>query len=249
MEKELIEFGLSKKESEIYIVCLKIGEATANRISSLAGLHRSTTYDILDKLRHNGFITTVVKDKKTYFIANNPRIILTSLNEQKKEFLNSISERKKIFRKLIPEFKQIQNVVNFKPTAEVFEGKVSISKVLDEIVENASYLKIIGNQENALEKIGYRANKFRMRRKERGFKVYQILEDSKEARKEKADKYTEVRFLKSIKNSMDAIFIYNDTTVHLILGHELSIIRIKSKEHTKAQEINFDELWKISKET
>jgi hypothetical protein len=46
-----------------------------------------------------------------------------------------------------------------------------------------------------------------------------------------------------LRESKDAIFIYNDVTVHLILSGELTAIRIKSKEYTKAQEINFDELW------
>ncbi|MBI2127084.1 MAG: hypothetical protein HYU02_07220, partial [Thaumarchaeota archaeon] len=120
-------------------------------------------------------------------------------------------------------------------------------RVLDEIAEQAPYIKIIGNQENAVKKIEYRTDRFRVKRKERGIKVYQILEDSKEARKEKTDEYTKVKFLKSISKSKDAIFIYKDTTVHLILGAELCAIRIQSEEYTKAQELNFDELWKVAR--
>jgi sugar-specific transcriptional regulator TrmB len=244
MKKELIELGMSEKEAEIFMICVKAGEVTANRVSDLAGLARSTTYDLLDKLRHKGFITTFVKDKKTYFLANNSEILITNLEEEKRDLLKDIGNRKEILKDISPKLKEMQNQINKKPIAEIFEGKVSISGILDDIVEDAkSNIKIIGSQENAIEKIDYKTDKFRNRRKERGIKTYQILEDSKEARKEKLDKLTELRFLKSLKESKDAIFIYNDVTVHLILSGELTAIRIKSKEYTKAQEINFDELW------
>jgi len=247
MEQELKGLGLSEKEVEIYLISIKTGETTANRIADLVGLPRSTTYDILEKLRHKGFITTFVKDKKTYFLANNPEILLTTIEEKKKAINEELTNQKQILIKIIPQLKKEQNQINKKPVAEVFEGKVSISNILDEIIENADYIKIIGSQKNAIKRIGYRTERFRSKRKERGIRVYQILEESKEARKEKENTYTKIRFLKSIEKSRDAIFIYNDATVHLILAQELSAIRIKSKEYTQAQEINFNELWKQAK--
>ncbi|MFQ5620686.1 MAG: TrmB family transcriptional regulator [Candidatus Nanoarchaeia archaeon] len=248
MKPELRRLGLSEKEIELYLICIKTGESTANRIAELARLARSTTYDVLEKLRHKGFITTFVKDKKTYFLANNPEVILTSIEEKKKSKIKEFEDQESALQGIIPELKLMQHQINKKPVAEVFEGKVSISRVLDEIVENAEYIKIMGNQENAIKKIDYRTDRFRMKRKERDVKVYQLLEDSPEARREKIDKFTKVRFIKSISKSKDAIFIYNDTTVHLILAEEISAIRIKSKEYTQAQEICFDELWSVAKQ-
>lgn len=247
MQSELMELGLSRKEVEVYLVCIKSGESTANRIADIAGFARSTTYDILEKLKHNGYITSFVKNKKTYFLANNPEILVTVLDERQKSIIKELEGKKEKIKKLIPHLEKIQNQINMKPAVEVFEGKISISQILDEILEHTKYIKIIGNQENAVETIDYRTDKFRARRKEKGIKTFQILEDSKKSRSEKIDKYTEVRFLKSIADSRDAIFIYNNVTIHLILGHELSAIKVQSDEYTRAQEINFDELWKIAK--
>ncbi|MFH0936631.1 MAG: helix-turn-helix domain-containing protein [Candidatus Woesearchaeota archaeon] len=247
MKKELIDLGLSEKEADLYLICLKTGEVTASRISDLLKLPRSTIYDLLEKLKHNGFITSFVKDKKTYFLANNPEIIIKSIEEKKNELIDSLNNKKQKLQDLIPKLKEIQNQINIKPTAEVFEGTVSISKILDEIAQNAKTIKLIGNQVNAIQRIGYRTDRFRNLRKETKSKMYQILEDSKEARNEKVDKYTEVRFLKSIKDSKEVLIIYNDTTVHIILSEEISAIRIKSKEYTQSKEIIFDELWKIAK--
>jgi len=247
MKQELMNIGLSEKEAESYLVCLKTGQATPHRIAGLMGLPRSTTYDLLDKLRQKGFVTTFKKDKKTYVLANNPDVIISFLDEKKKETVDQFEDKKQIFKKITANLKNIQNQINLKPVAEVFEGKVSVSKLIDEIAENAHIIKLIGNQKNAAERMGYRADRYRTRRKRARSKEYQLLEDSPESRKEPIDKYTEVRFLKSLKDSKDVIIIYDDVTVNVLLGEEISAIRIKSKEHTKAMEIVFDELWSKAK--
>jgi HTH-type transcriptional regulator, sugar sensing transcriptional regulator len=247
MKNELRKLGLSDREAEIYLLAIKTGETTANRIAELAKLARSTTYDLLEKLRAKGFIATFIRDKKTYFVANNPDVLLTALEEKERKVLDELNDKRDIMRDLVPKLTKIQNQINDKPLAEVFEGKISVSRVLDEISENAKVLKIIGSQQNAIETIDYKTDKFRAKRKEKKSKTFQILEDSSEARKEKEDKFTEVRFLESLKNSKDAIFIYDDVTVHLILAQEISAIKIKSKEYTNAQKIVFDELWNKAK--
>ncbi len=247
MKKELIDFGLTEKEAEVYLVCLKTGNTTANRISNLANLSRSTTYDILQKLKYYGFVTSLIKDKKTFFMANNPYIILSNLDEKEKKFLELSKEKKKKFKELLPHLKTIQNKIHKKPVAEVFEGIVSLSRVLDNIVENANEIFIIGSQENAIEKIDYRVDRFRTKRKERKIKIRQILEDSREARKEKYEGLTQVKFLKNLSNSREATFIYDDIVVHLIISHELTAIKIKSKEYADSQKIIFEELWKSAK--
>ncbi len=77
--------------------------------------------------------------------------------------------------------------------------------------------------------------------------VKQILEVSDESKKLKNDKYTEVKFLKSLNESKEATFIFEDYVYHLLLEEEISGIKIKSKEHFKTNEIIFDSLWKIAK--
>ncbi len=232
MIQELIQYGLSEKEAETYISCLKIGQATANRIAELMNLPRSTIYDILERLKSIGLITTTIIDNKTNFIASSPEILITSLNE-----------KKNIVEKVLPELKEIQNKVGERPIAEVFQGKIAIIKLLDEILDNAKTLKVLGSQGNALEKIGYHPDKFRIKRLEKKIKIRQILEISKESKLIKNDKFTQVRFLKSLNDSKEAIFIFKNHVYHIILQYEISAIKIKSIDHAKAMEIIFDELW------
>jgi len=95
MIKELIEYGLSDNEANIYVNCLKLGQATANRISELSSFPRSTTYDILDKLKNIGLISTCIIDNKTHFIANDPSALMTSLNEKKSNRRENSSKSKR----------------------------------------------------------------------------------------------------------------------------------------------------------
>ena len=112
MLQELIDYGLSEKEANIYLISLKTGEATANRIAELANYPRSTTYDILERLKNLGLISTVIIDNKTNFIASSPKTLLVLLNEKKESISN-----------LIPQLNKIYCQVGEKPQTEVFQGK------------------------------------------------------------------------------------------------------------------------------
>lgn len=235
MKDALIQYGLSDKEAEAYLACLKIGKATANRIAELLDLPRSTTYDILERLKMLGLITSIVIDNKTNYVASNPEVLLTSLEE-----------KTHAIREALPQFKKIRHKVGDRPIAEVYQGKIAIIKLLDEILDQAKSIKVIGSQGNALEKIGYHPEKFRITRLERKILIKQILEDSPEARKIRPDKYTELKYSKSLLDSKEAIFMFEDCVYHIIFQYEISAIKIKSKDHADTMRIMFDELWKKS---
>lgn len=236
MLQELIQYGLSEPEANVYLICLKTGQATANRISELANYPRSTTYDILERLKNSGLVSTCIVDNKTNFIANSPETLLFLLNEKKDSIKRVIGDLQKIY-----------NQVGEKPKAEVFQGKIAIIKLFDEILSTAKELYVIGSQGNALEKIGYHPEKFRVRRIENKIKIKQILEDSTEARNIPKDKFTEIRYLKSQSDSREGTFIFEDYVYHIIFQYEISAIKIKSKDHSDAMKITFNALWKSAK--
>jgi sugar-specific transcriptional regulator TrmB len=233
MIEELIHYGLAKKEAELYILLLKTGEATVNRLADLAMLPRSTVYDVLSKLISMGLVTTFVKQNTSHFSAVDPTILLTMLEDKRQSV-----------RKILPELTKLKFQIGDKPIVEVYQGKIAIAKLLDEILDNARTLKIIGSEKNAIEKIGYYPKKFRMKKLENKIKVKEILEPSREAKEMLHDPGTHVRFLASIKGSKEATFLFDDYVYHLILHEEVTGIKIKSKEHARATEILFDELWK-----
>ncbi|MCA9495444.1 MAG: hypothetical protein KC589_00745 [Nanoarchaeota archaeon] len=236
MIEELIQYGFSEKEANIYLVCLKIGQGTANRIAELSNNPRSTTYDILEKFKSLGLISLCIIDNKTQYIVSDPQALLTYINEKKQNI-----------ERILPQLEKIQNKIEEKPKAQVYQGKLAIIKLLDEILENASELKVMGSQGNALEKIAYHPEKFMVKRLDKKIKIKQILEDSPESRKIKKDKLTLIKFSKKLNDSKEAIFIFDKFVYHIILQYEISAIKIESIDHAKAMEIMFDEFWESIK--
>lgn len=74
---EAIEkIGLSRKEAQVYLALLRIGQASATLIAKNSGLKRPTTYLILEDLRKRGFVLKMPGDKKQMFIAKSPEEII-----------------------------------------------------------------------------------------------------------------------------------------------------------------------------
>ncbi len=86
LEKLLEDFGLNKKETKIYLVCLGLGPSFAAHIARKTGLNRSTCYVVLESLIRKGLVTKSGAEKKFQFTAETPeRLINLIQNRQKKD--------------------------------------------------------------------------------------------------------------------------------------------------------------------
>lgn len=235
MESELRDFGLSDKEIQIYLSCLKTGETTANRLISLTGMSRGTAYDILEKLKTRGLITSFVRGNVTYFVSNDPDVMIKTLDEKKKRIKSIISK-----------LNNIRNTVGVVSVIEVYEGTNGVKKVLDDVLEKCSSVIVIGNEDDARKMITYHPENFRVNRIKRKIKIKNLLEESKTARKLKDDEYSEVRHLDSLRETKTVTVIYNDVTASIIMEEPIKTIKITSKEYTKNQLIFFKRLWDVA---
>lgn len=75
LEDVLIDLGLTKKEAQVYLANLELGDSPASDIAIRSHLNRVTCYDILDKLVKRGLISTYTKKKIKYFSATDPDIV------------------------------------------------------------------------------------------------------------------------------------------------------------------------------
>jgi sugar-specific transcriptional regulator TrmB len=236
MEQNLIDYGLSEKEAKLYLLCLKTGEATANRLIKLSGIPRGTAYDILEKLKIRGLITSIIKDKTTIFSANDPEVLIKGLEEKKTDI-----------ERVIPKLRRLSKTISKPVNIEVFEGFAGIRKVLDDILNNCKEVIIMANEKNARDITKHHPENFRMKRLERKIKIKNLLEESKVARQLKSDKYSQVRHIKDLQNSKEVLIIYNDITAHMLIGDPVTTIKITSKEYTKTQRILFENFWITAK--
>ncbi len=68
----LENIGFSEKETKVYLTLLKLGEASAYKVSTISGIKKATAYDILDQMVKKGFVLKVPDPKKNIFIAKKP---------------------------------------------------------------------------------------------------------------------------------------------------------------------------------
>ncbi|MBU1270375.1 MAG: helix-turn-helix domain-containing protein [Nanoarchaeota archaeon] len=92
----LEDLGLSEAEAKVYLALLETGSTLAGPIIKKTGLHRGTTYQILQRLIEKGLVSYVIKAGKRYFEATDPNRFLAILKEKERTkntrnltFLNS----------------------------------------------------------------------------------------------------------------------------------------------------------------
>jgi len=240
MYDELKELGLSDNEIKIYIELLKTGTTTANRISKLTGVKRSTTYDNLNLLVNKGLVSSIVKDKVIYFEGIDPKKIMR-LMEEKKEKLN----------KVVKELGSLIDIKKDEGGASFFEGKRGVITILNDILDEKKELWFYGSRKEAQVALEKYPDNFVLKRAELGISLRAVMAEEDRGDPSMNDKkvynLSKMRFLDCLNKVPTNVFIYGDKVAFMTSGENLSGIIIKNKEVVKQQRIIFESLWKLAK--
>jgi sugar-specific transcriptional regulator TrmB len=114
----LEKLGLSEKEAKVYLAALELGEDSVQNIGKKASVNRATTYVILEKLMGLGLVSTYEKDKKTVFVAQDPKELVNLLAEERR----NIETREKDLKENINQLTAVYNQNRGKPIVRFFEG-------------------------------------------------------------------------------------------------------------------------------
>lgn len=112
MEEVLKHFGLSEKESLVYLALLELGQSTAPAISKKAGVKHPTTYVILDELRKKGLLTEIPKKFRSLYTPKSPDTLLAARREANEEI-----------RLGMPEILALYNIHEEKPKVRFYQGE------------------------------------------------------------------------------------------------------------------------------
>jgi sugar-specific transcriptional regulator TrmB len=116
--KDLQKFDLDEKEAKAYLAILELGDGALGRIVQKSGIKRTTLYDVIDSLKSKGLVSISKREKKTVYIAEDPRVLREHLEEKKQRL-----------EKLLPELLSIANAIDKKPNTRYFEGLEGIKDV------------------------------------------------------------------------------------------------------------------------
>ncbi len=121
LQNELEKLNLNKKEIQVYLALLELGEANVSEIVKKSAIKRTTAYDVLNSLKEKGLLAQTKRKNRTIFFADNPAKI-----EQQLE------EKKKVIQKILPELLSITNKMEKKPKIKFFEGIKGVKEVYED---------------------------------------------------------------------------------------------------------------------
>ena len=130
IDEQLKEFGLSDKETKIYLTLLQLGTSPVREIALTAKLNRSTTYVVLDSLQRHELITVSEKTCSRRYTAISPELLI----QKTANLISKYSKIEKDIESIIPNLNALSKKLEHLPRVLFYEGKEGVRSVLDGVL-------------------------------------------------------------------------------------------------------------------
>lgn len=240
MKDILLDIGLSGKEADVYLLCIKHKEITASEISKISNESRTHTYDTINNLIKKGLIAYVIKNNVKYFKAVNPERLLDYLKEKEAK----IKEEEKSVQELIPQLREIQSKVGKEETKiEIYEGKEGLKSLLNDIIREGKNFVTWGATTKVKEYIpDFVIQKYLNERKRKKIKARQLFTDFYGVLE---SPLSENKKLPKEFASPTTTLVYGDKVAIFLWTEVPKVILVQSKELAKSYKSYFELLWKF----
>ncbi|MEK7655939.1 MAG: helix-turn-helix domain-containing protein [Patescibacteria group bacterium] len=131
IKSKLLEFGMSDKETNVYLAMLELGPASVQDIAKKAGVNRATTYVMLETLKRRGLMSSVERGKKTVFAPESPEHLLFLMKDE----IYRTEEKKKRLETVLPNLMALFRAVEDKPKVRYFEGEEGVKAGREAMME------------------------------------------------------------------------------------------------------------------
>lgn len=238
MEEALKKFGLTEKETKVYLTCLELGLTTASKISEKANIPRTLTYDILQRLIELGLVSYLIKANKKHFRAADPQKLISILKEKEEAVKRVMAELISLQEKKVGE----------KTIVEIYEGKEGIKTIFDDILKTKKEDLVFGVTGKADRVLMYYLPSFRKKLKEIKIPVKMLCDyEAKKSEAVKELSFAKIKYMPKDYKSPFAINIYDNKVAMLIFFNEPLGILIENSKIANGFRNYFNLLWKIAK--
>jgi sugar-specific transcriptional regulator TrmB len=238
-EKALTKAGLDEKQAKVYLACLELGDSKAPEIARHAEIKRTTTYGILDELITMGLVRYVSKGTSKVFKAQDPKTILSLLEDRKQK----ISQ-------VLPELSDMFFTHHIRPKIHFFEGKEGLKKIYEDILECSSKkVQQIVKVKDHIEVLGDKfIQEYIKKRVARGITAYDLHPKSgdiytNERGTENAKLKRYVRYLPPTVFYAAMIMIYDNKVAMVSTKEENFGFIIESKQFSGTLRAYFEFMW------
>ncbi|OGM95106.1 hypothetical protein A2524_03400 [Candidatus Wolfebacteria bacterium RIFOXYD12_FULL_48_21] len=241
--QQLQDAGLTKKEAQIYLALLELGEANIAQITKKSGIKRSTVYEMLDILKKMGLASQGRLKKRTVFYAESPKKIPEALDA-----------KKRAIEEAMPELLSMMNLLDKKPKIKYFDGIAGLREVFEDTLRYPDQ-EILTLFPYPYINLGedYFQGHYLPERVKRKIWSRAIIPDTPENRV--FAKYLQENAITTTRFSSDAAFKLFDIEIKIYGGNKLGIISYKEDlgliiESTKVSEglrAIFETMWNLLK--
>ena len=250
MNKDVLyDLGFTKGEVEVYLALLKIGQSSIGKIVEVSRVTKSKVYDILNKLKNKGVVSSSVKDGVQFFNAAAPQFLLELVEREEEE----IEKTKIELEEMLPSLIDLQTEASKQQRTEIFEGfrglKNAFQVAANEFKKGEEFLVFgVDNVLNAQQlRFFVDYHKKRVQAKVKTKVIFTANLRGVDEYHQKPDPYNEERFLD--QTSAIPINIYKDIVIIPLLEkrEKETTILIRNERLAKGLRQFFYTLWDISK--
>ncbi|MEO8637855.1 MAG: helix-turn-helix domain-containing protein [Candidatus Taylorbacteria bacterium] len=163
-------FGLSEKETIVYVALLELGKGTVTQISRKAGINRTTGYDILDSLSNKLLVNVSGKEPKQEYAVEPPDAILRFLKDR----LQDTEEQIKKAEELVPQLRRVEATQN-RPKIKFYEGKEGLKHVYEDTLASEEPIRAYANVDDMHKGLANYFPEYYKRRAEKNIKIRAIV--------------------------------------------------------------------------
>jgi len=237
-EEALRNIGLTEAEAKVYLALIELGSTTATKIITKSRLHKSTTYETLERLTNKGLVSSIVKDKKKFFQAANPE-----------KLLDIVKERESAIQSILPELKLKSRLAEEKQEVTVYEGKEGLKTLLEDFLKIKKDVYIIGGTEKMSEMLKYFLPHIDKQLVKIKLKLhFTYNEDNRKHGEElKKQSFVELKFIPKEFISPISIVVYGNKSAIIRFTEKPVTILIENNDTAKSFMNYFKILWRLGK--
>jgi len=244
--KSLMNFGLTKNESLVYLTLAETGESKVSRIIKKSKFKSGKIYQVLDSLLNKGIISYSIKNNVKHYSPGNPEKILEYIKLKKYQ----IVKEEENFQKLLPEINKIIKTKNESCQIKIYESIEGIRTALFTFVDQLSTKDTIflygANDEPKRDAI-LSWPKYNKKIVEKEIKTKILMTNiSKEGRKLRKNINTNKEYKYLAGTDLSNFMVCKNTTI-LFNFNQPNCIYIENKDYAEQFKELFFALWKTAK--
>jgi predicted transcriptional regulator len=237
-EEALEDLGLSKNEVKVYLTLLETGPATSWEISKKIKIHRTNTYDALNRLIRKGLIAYISKKEKKFYEIVDPA-----------QLKNVLREKEIALEKIMPELIMAKRFAGEQNDAAIMEGVHAFQKILLSWLDFNEPILVYGIPKNAPEMMKNFIGHFHEIRIGKKIVMKHIYNFNAMERINYLNTlaFTEARYLPQQYYSTVSTNICGDEVALVLWNENPIIIKIKNRQVAESYRRYFEVLWQGAK--